>query len=203
MQPFRLLHRLWHVAVRLRRLRHRCGYGIHSPFAFAKVTGVIYERGAYYAYAPLQAAHPSPPDGMTHGDLRLLLRLANETHPRRGWIVDRSGSEAPRDYLKAGCTSCRWAEWNGMQELPEGETADFLYIDMPGDWAGCARSALPRLTDRSAVVIRGIGRDAASRRAWRWLQSLDEVRVTFDLYDFGIAYMERRLNKEDYIICYP
>lgn len=35
------------------RFRHRCGYGVHSPFAFSLITDVIYERRPYYAYRVL------------------------------------------------------------------------------------------------------------------------------------------------------
>ena len=59
----------WH---RLLRWRHRRGYGIHSPWAFALVTGVIYEKGEYYQYADL------PKDR----DVRLLFRLANDFQPK-------------------------------------------------------------------------------------------------------------------------
>ena len=38
----------------LARFRHRCGYGVHSPFAFHLITGVIYEKTPYYKYAALQ-----------------------------------------------------------------------------------------------------------------------------------------------------
>ena len=30
----------------LRRFRHRCGYGVHSPFAFNLITQVIYENNS-------------------------------------------------------------------------------------------------------------------------------------------------------------
>lgn len=199
----RLPLRLRRTILRLLRWRHRCGYGIHSPFAFAKVTGVIYERGTYYAYAPLQSAYPCPPRDMTHGDLRLLLRLSNETHPRRGWIIDRSGTDAPGDYLKAGCTSCRWMSFTA--DAPPSSTdatTDFAYIDTrehPTEWMD---AALSHLTDGGAIIVRGIYRTEAARGAWQWLKEQDRVRVTFDLYDFGIAYVERRLNKENYIVSY-
>ena len=63
------------------RFRHRRGYGIHSPFAFGLVTKVFYERGAFYAYAPLrkmrrQIAH----DTTERGD-RLMLRIINAFQP--------------------------------------------------------------------------------------------------------------------------
>lgn len=41
----------------LLRFRHRRGYGIHSPFAFSFVTGVVYEQGTYYAYPELKAMY--------------------------------------------------------------------------------------------------------------------------------------------------
>ena len=49
--------RFW---VRLKRIRHRRGYGVHSPFAFNFLTYVVYERGEYYAYRDLAARHPVP-----------------------------------------------------------------------------------------------------------------------------------------------
>lgn len=37
----------------LSRFRYRCGYGVHSPFAFSLITDVIYEKRPYYAYQSL------------------------------------------------------------------------------------------------------------------------------------------------------
>lgn len=34
----------------LRRIRHRNGYGVHSPFAFCFIKQVLEEHDAYYAY---------------------------------------------------------------------------------------------------------------------------------------------------------
>ena len=34
----------------LSRFRHRCGYGVHSPFAFNLITQVIYEYTPFYKY---------------------------------------------------------------------------------------------------------------------------------------------------------
>ena len=38
----------------LRRFRHRCGYGVHSPFAFNLITQVIYENTPYYKYKDIK-----------------------------------------------------------------------------------------------------------------------------------------------------
>ena len=37
----------------LSRVRHRCGYGVHSPFAFELITCLFYEKTPYYAYKEL------------------------------------------------------------------------------------------------------------------------------------------------------
>ena len=201
-----IYNKVWRPIVRLLRFRHRCGYGIHSPFAWAKVTGVIYERGLYYAYAPLLTAHPmggGRHDGMTLGDLRLLFRLSNDTHPRRGHIVIQKGLAAPAAYLRSGCKSCQWTTADSAKPtLPAAETLDFVYLDAPEAWPALAQQAVEQLSDRGALVIRGIHRKAADRAAWRRLQAQQQVRVTFDLYEFGLVYVEQRLNKEDYLISY-
>lgn len=201
-----IYNKVWRPIVRLLRFRHRCGYGIHSPFAWAKVTGVIYERGLYYAYAPLLTAHPmggGRHDGMTLGDLRLLFRLSNDTHPRRGHIVIQKGLAAPTAYLRSGCKSCQWTTADSTKPtLPAAETLDFVYLDAPEAWPALAQQALEQLSDGGALVIRGIHRKAADRAAWRRLQAQQQVRVTFDLYEFGLVYVEQRLNKEDYLISY-
>ena len=201
-----IYHVPWRPLRWLMRIRHRCGYGIHSPFAWAKVTGVIYERGLYYAYAPLLTAHPmggGRHDGMTLGDLRLLFRLSNDTHPRRGHIVIQKGLAAPAAYLRSGCKSCQWTTADSAKPtLPAAETLDFVYLDAPEAWPALVQQAVEQLSDGGALVIRGIHRKAADRAAWRRLQAQQQVRVTFDLYEFGLVYVEQRLNKEDYIVSY-
>lgn len=38
----------------IRRLRHRRGFGVHSPFAFSLITKVIEENFMYYSYAEIE-----------------------------------------------------------------------------------------------------------------------------------------------------
>jgi hypothetical protein len=42
----------------LMRIRKRCGYGVHSPFAFRLITEVIYEDTPFDAYAKLDSHLP-------------------------------------------------------------------------------------------------------------------------------------------------
>ena len=52
----RILLTLKRPFIWLYRFRHRCGYGVHSPFAFNLITHVIYESTAYYKYEELAKA---------------------------------------------------------------------------------------------------------------------------------------------------
>lgn len=191
------IKRFW---IRLCRISHRKGYGIHSPFAFNLVTGVIYERAQYYAYAELAEKFAAEARDYPQRDLRLLLRLCNDAGPRRGIIICPENQAIPA-YLKKGCTACQFTT---HAAVPQGDAGsiDWAYIGTDADLA----DALPRLltlaSDRCVIVIRHIYRTPQTAAAWEQLKSDERVRVTFDLYDYGLAYFESRLNKEDYVICY-
>lgn len=72
----------------LRRFRHRCGYGVHSPFAFDLITRVIYEKAPYYKYKDLAEEEEklAPEKGVcweyeSRKVKRLLFRLVNYARP--------------------------------------------------------------------------------------------------------------------------
>lgn len=187
------------------RFRQRCGYNVHSPFAFSFITGVVYERGAYYAYAPLS---PLGRGGrLREKDYRLLLRLANFS--RAGSAVVWNGNDrAAEAYLRAGRAACRYCfpddETAGGMLTDDGmeEKAQLFYIDRAERIPQLLPRLLPRLDAESVIVVHGIGHHAGARRAWHKLRDNDAVRVTFDLHDFGIAFTEARLNRCHYVVNY-
>ena len=65
----------------LMRIRHRCGYGVHSPFAFSFLTDVVYERTPYYAYSTLDEALPLAHSMRRRKGLHLIFRVANWLQP--------------------------------------------------------------------------------------------------------------------------
>mgnify|MGYP000426660528 CR=1 FL=1 len=70
----------------LSRFRYRCGYGVHSPFAFSLITDVIYEKMPYYAYSSLKEEQKKMVRecGWTKGSQkvnRFLFRLVNRVQP--------------------------------------------------------------------------------------------------------------------------
>lgn len=187
----------------LHRFRHRRGYGIHSPFAYNFVANVIYERGAYYAYPALRRqflAAPAPL--LREKDYRLLFRLANHRHPRLCAVL---GLDAlALEYLKAAVPTCRFialpaeAEADKWAEALQGGRCDMVFAE------NIACKALPSMLRQrgDAFVLVAGGVHGKGRKAWQDFIGQKAVRVTFDLYDFGIAFFEERLNKQDYIINY-
>lgn len=191
------IKRFW---IRLCRISHRKGYGIHSPFAFNLVTGVIYERAQYYAYGELAEKFAAEARDYPQRDLRLLLRLCNDAGPRRGIIICPENQAIPA-YLRRGCTACRFTTHAAVPQADAG-SIDWAYVGTDADLADALPGLLTLASDRCVIVIRGICRTPQTAAAWEQLKSDERVRVTFDLYDYGLAYFESRLNKEDYVICY-
>ena len=120
----------------LTRWRHRCGYGVHSPWAFSWITEVIYNDFAYYAYAPLHrrrllpAADPEALAGaLNEKDDRLLFRLANAAEAREIALV---GAVGPREkaYLAAARTGARLTAYDALPSPVENCLAqhDFFYF---------------------------------------------------------------------------
>ena len=119
----------------LSRFRHRCGYGVHSPFAFSLITQVIYESTPYYKYKDLaveQKKLASQKDKNWKYESkkvkRLLFRLVNYTQPDT--IVDAGRLAASSLYLKAGKEGADYTSASELSELflEAGVSVDFLYL---------------------------------------------------------------------------
>lgn len=196
------LRRTWR---RWRRIRHRCGYGIHSPFAFGLVTGVIYEREAYYAYAPLHALRPQHTEALCERDDQLLFRLINYHQPRSCFVVG-AHAELTMQYLKAGCCNCSFHHTDGAEALCEQHPTQFppetdmLCLIGCDTWTEWAERALQSDGSRCMIVISDI--DADKGHAWQHIIKNTRVRISFNLGHIGILCCEKRLNKQDFIIRY-
>lgn len=130
--PYNLLRRItrW-----LRQIRHRQGYGVHSPLAFNFITDVIYNREAYYAYQklaqPLTASITrlglyDPDSGLTEKDLRLLFRIANHQQAHHICITTHTTTTATNAIQAYICAACPSAEL-----VDDPAEADLIYTDTP------------------------------------------------------------------------
>ena len=122
---------------RFRRVRHRNGYGVHSPFAYNFIKSVVYERGQYYAYPALAAARRKAAGEereLTPRSHRLLFRVANFVQPASAAVVSPHGALSAA-YIQAGSVHAAVTVADAPESLKEGD-----YISPP---SGSAQQLRP------------------------------------------------------------
>lgn len=206
----RITRTLKHPFIWLSRFRHRCGYGVHSPFAFNLITQVIYESTPYYKYKDLAAEQkklaPQKDKFWKYESKKvkqLLFRLVNYTQPDT--IVDAGMLAASSLYLKAGRESADYTSASDLSELflEAGVPVDFLYLHkfrQPEFVQEVFRICAARTTGKSIFVIEGIRYTSQMKTLWKSMQSDERVGITFDLYDLGILFFDKTKIKQDYIV---
>jgi hypothetical protein len=188
---------------RLKRIRYCCGFGIHSPFAFQLITQVIYERSPYYAYAEIEQARPSERGGAgseTRKVKRLLFRLVNRFQPAVILEIGAATTDTSL-YLKRAKTGADY--YPAVHLLPELQPVDFVYVHYQPDLPSLREKlddCLARVTSASVLVLSGIGYTGQMKCLWKELQKDDRVGVTFDLYDVGILFFDKKMIKQHYIV---
>ena len=141
-----------HPLIWLKRLPHRKGYGVHSPFAYNFLRDVVYESNHYYAYEDI------------------------EHHLKGNWWQRRCQRKRERLLF-------RLRNWCG--ERP------FIHVMQWNPEVG--RSLSP-----DAMLVLDALQD--NLPAWDMIKKDARTRVTFDLYDMGIALFTPTLNKQNYIV---
>lgn len=90
--------------------------------------------------------------------------------------------------------------------LRKMERVDFLFFnpDLRSVDFATLRSmyeqCVAKMHEGSVAVIDGIHRCQEAKTLWEGLKKEDRVRVTIDLYVFGIVYYNKELQKEDYVL---
>lgn len=181
----------------VRRFRHRCGYGVHSPFAFQLITWVIYEKGRFYAYAELDKLRKQYASVDTNSRKvdQLLFRLANAVQPVS--ILDvGSQSDLSAAYLKAGCRTARMLSLADELTSPIGLVHLGSCVPETDLW----EQLLPLTDGNSLFVIDGIY-DSPAMHQW-WKRVMDDTRtgITFDLYDVGLVFFDKSKIKQHYLV---
>lgn len=177
----------------LLRFRYRCGYGVHSPFAFNLITGVIYEDAPYYKYKDLAEAQKrlSSEKGKhwkyeSRKIKRLLFRLVNYAQPDT--VVDVGTLAASALYLKAGKEGADYIPASELSELflEPDVPVDFLYLHdyrRPGFVEEVFRICAARTTEKSVFVIEGIRYTPEMFAFWQRMKLDAKAGISFDLYD--------------------
>ena len=206
----RILLALKRPFIWLYRFRHRCGYGVHSPFAFNLITHVIYETTPYYKYRELAAEQkklaPQKDRMWSYESVkvkRLLFRLVNYAQPAT--IVDAGIPAASSLYLKAAKEGADYTAAADLSELfLESDTSvDFLYLHdyrRPEFVEEVLRICIARTAKKSVFVIEGIRYTSQMHAVWKRIRQHEKTGITFDLYDLGIIFFDKTKIKPDYIV---
>lgn len=207
----RLFRRPW---IWLSRFRQRKGYGVHSPFAYSFIRGVVLESSAYYSYADLAPLHPWWVRWFRLYPMqcrRLLFRLANFAEPRT--VELRTADEVAAKYIQAAVprAEVRHKEGDipgevlrkegGLAAVPEGspegrEAADFVLVGKERLEEAAAVAA--RMPERGMLVCEGIHESRRAKEIWRTIREAPHTGVTFDLYTYGVAFFNPKLHKQHY-----
>lgn len=192
----------------LSRFRYRCGYGVHSPFAFSLITDVIYEKMPYYAYASLEKEQKRlvRERGYSRDSQkvnRFLFRLVNKVQPAT--IVEVGRPSVASLYLQSAKPSAEYLFASDLSELflDTDVPVDFLYLNdyrnpelLEKVFDICVR----RTTLKSVFVVHGICYSKEMKALWKRLQEDERVGITFDLYDFGLLFFDKTKIKQHYIV---
>ena len=190
------------------RFRHRCGYGVHSPFAFSLITDVMYEKRAYYAYARLEQEQKR--QGLAGVEWtgsskmnRFLFRLVNRIQP--SVIVEVGRPSLASHYMQAAKPSASYLFASDLSELflETGVPVDLLYLN---DWKRpevmeqAFEVCVQRVVSTGVFVVQGIGYSKEMKALWKRLQDDERVGITFDWYDVGLLYFDKSKIKQHYIV---
>ena len=179
----------------LSRFRYRCGYGVHSPFAFSLITDVIYEKIPYYSYSSLKKEQKKMirERGWTKGSQkvnRFLFRLVNRVQPDT--IIEVGRPSSTTLYLQSAKPSASYLFASDLSELNDYRNPDLL----EEVFRVCAHRATPK----SVFVVHGICYSKEMKALWKKLQADERVGITFDLYDVGLLFFDKTKIKQQYIV---
>ncbi len=175
----------------IKRIAYCKGFGIQSPNDFAFVNDVIYETLPYYIYSDLhERDYPEGPHYREKVN-RLLFRIVNWAHPKT-IIEEGSGDGSCTDYIKAACP-----HFKSFSE--EGKT-DFIHIGHTENNEK-AYKRLHRLAHEGTILVIGhIHDNKANENWWKHIEKSKYTGVTFDLYDIGIVFFDKKRYKKNYKI---
>ena len=184
----------------LRRCGCSRGFGVQSPSAYAFIRYVINEHYPYYAYRELQK-RLTWLDRRGHQTGRLLLRLANFCQPEICIVNEHRFDE----YLHAGCRKAKRVEMEhpilkDNQFLKETRGMKrMMVIDLEKMGMEEVRTqVLPLCDDQTMLVLLGNLYREKQGEEWHQLQESEHSGITYDLYDVGIIFFDKKVYKQHY-----
>lgn len=183
------------------RFRKRKGYGVHSPFAFNLIRGVIYENGIFYAYKDLEYTfRQNKKKGVKQWrlkDYKLLFRLANFQQARVGWTIGRRDDQM---FIKALSKGCQHTLYEVKSSCCDASKDKADLIILAEEWSDDVLNYLKRLNIGGMLIVKNVG--DKHKKVWQLLLQQPQAQVSFNLYDFGIILFKPELQRQHYVVNY-
>lgn len=211
-----------------RRIRHRRGYGVHSPSDYFFIANVVYEQQPFYAYNPLHHLRRVVaflPHYREKVD-KFLFRLVNYLQPSVLFEIGTGSGISLRYMTEARAEMSAYTFSDGLQEgtkrilsskpsivYMEGDTAeemkkltdkgivpDLVHIAYTPDYEKVFETLLPFAGSHTCFVIGKPYQNGRKKRWWKNVIKDPRTGVTFDLYDIGIVFFDRNRVKEHRVV---
>ncbi len=221
-----------YLSLSMRKLRHRKGYGVHSPFAFSIITEVIEEKTPYYAYQRMWRTYRDNRKAPVSLKVAyLLFRLANrfraheileivsdggysllplvleDTRNRiRAVATEEMRTQFHRDFAWLGTKRLGQVTFTGqLAEFPEDYCPEMTVInDLPAGMNGEELWAWlePHLPENGIIWVKGIQPRQRLEQLWDIICDSEQVSITMDLYSYGLAIRKPRFYKQHYTVSF-
>ena len=184
------------IFVWLCRIRHVRGFGVQSPSAYRFIRYVINEHYPYYAYSDLKNCSSA----LTNNELRLYklyFRLSNFTQASTWIDCCTKNNDVIREYVNSGSVNTQFLHSDSVSSLSDFEVlrVNCNQLDHEGfeHLASIAAS-------HSMLILEGIYNDKHSKELWKEIVDDDRTGITYDLYDCGIVFFDKKKYKQNYIV---
>lgn len=75
-----------------------------------------------------------------------------------------------------------------------------LRMSVVGEWRRCFDEAMELAHDGMVLIIEGIYGSRAAGALWKEVSNDNRCTLTYDLYDCGIIYFDKKRFKENYTV---
>ena len=184
------------IFVWLCRIRHVRGFGVQSPSAYRFIRYVINEHYPYYAYSDLKDCSSA----LTNNELRLYrlyFRLSNFTQAP-AWIdCSTKNNDVIREYVNSGSVNTQFLHCDSVYSLTDFDDlrVNCNQLDHEG-----FEHLVSIAASHSMLILEGIYNVKHSKELWKEIVDDDRTGITYDLYDCGIVFFDKKKYKQNYIV---
>lgn len=203
----------------IQRIRHSRGYGVHSPFAFNLITGIINDESAYYAFFDIDnilftQGLERKNKKLNHLSYRLLMHFKSDNALEIG-----SANNTNTFYIASALqgNTCYFVDemktvnedkkalikehYNNVEFISKPEKERKYYsIFIAPKHTDITPEELFYLSDENCFwVVSGI-KSGAGKHFWKKTVIDKQANVTLEMKDIGIAFINSELSKRHYFI---